>query len=255
MSDPNPKATQYLIRAGTNDLRSPKCGICTGFSEADDLVNDLVSCPHAFVLGCIMDRQINADKAWQIPFQMKQRIGDFAFFKLASLTEGEVKHHMTKPTPLHHYNNRMAGFFFRAIRHIDANYSGHAEQIWNNKPSSAEIVYRFLQFPGVGQKIATMAANILVRDFKIPVSDKYSIDISMDTHVQRVVKRVYGFPPKTKPERLIFFARALHPEYPGITDYGCYRIGKQWSRPKNPLCSQCEIGTLCKTGQHRRIMA
>ena len=42
----------------------------------------------------------------------------------------------------------------------------------------------------MGIKIATMNANILVRQFKIEFSDYYSIDISSDIHVRRILKRL-----------------------------------------------------------------
>ena len=42
------------------------------------------------------------------------------------------------------------------------------------------MVYRFLEFNGVGPKIASMAANILAREFKIPFADYFSIDISAE---------------------------------------------------------------------------
>ena len=35
-----------------------------------------------------------------------------------------------------------------------------------------------------------MATNILARQFKIPMSDYYSVDISLDVHIQRVLKRL-----------------------------------------------------------------
>ena len=64
-----------------------------------------------------------------------------------------------------------------ALRHVAERYEGREGKIWMDRPSSAELVYRFLEFEGVGPKIATMAASILVRRFKVSVSDHFSIDI------------------------------------------------------------------------------
>jgi endonuclease III len=52
------------------------------------------------------------------------------------------------------------------------------------------VVYRFLEFRGVGPKIASMPANILARHFKIPIADYYPIDISADVRVRRVFGRL-----------------------------------------------------------------
>ena len=40
---------------------------------------DLKSFPHLFVFACIMDSQINADKAWAILFEIAQVLGDEQF--------------------------------------------------------------------------------------------------------------------------------------------------------------------------------
>jgi hypothetical protein len=56
----------------------------TGNSDADNLLNDLQNYPHAFVLACIMDRQIRAEKAWMIPYEIKTEIGTFDFTQLLS---------------------------------------------------------------------------------------------------------------------------------------------------------------------------
>ena len=52
------------------------------------------------------------------------------------------------------------------------------------------IPLRRLEFRGAGPKIATMAANLLARHLKVPFSDYYSIDISVDVQVRRVLSRL-----------------------------------------------------------------
>lgn len=41
------------------------------------LVQDLDAHPHAFVLGCVADRQVPADRAWELPWRLSQRVGGF----------------------------------------------------------------------------------------------------------------------------------------------------------------------------------
>ncbi|RMF00953.1 MAG: iron-sulfur cluster loop, partial [Alphaproteobacteria bacterium] len=98
-------------------------------------------------------------------------------------------------------------------------------------PSSAMVVYRFLEFSGVGPKIATMAANILARSFKIPMADYYSIDISADVHVKRVFERLGLVDADPSVDQVIYRARSLNPEFPGLLDYPCWDIGRKWCKP------------------------
>jgi len=170
-----------LVREGRWHLRQPRRYIeFTGYREADELLNDLENYPHAFVIACIMDRQIKAEKAWRIPYELRRRVGFLAIERLGQLTIHDLKYFLEHPAPLHRFNTMMAENLFYAVQRITNQYEGDASAIWRGSPSSATIVRRFLEFRGVGQKIATMAANILVRDFHISVSDHYSIDISVE---------------------------------------------------------------------------
>lgn len=217
----------------------------TGIEEADKLLNSLDKFPHAFVIGCVMDRQMRAELAWSIPYRLYEKLDHFNLTKLANLSLSQIRKLMTKPDPLHRFPDEMSNNLQQAIKRIKIEYHGDASRIWRNKPSSAAVVYRFLQFRGIGPKIATMAANILARDYKIKFSDYYSIDISVDVHVRRVFKRLGLVNKKASTDELIYKARALYPEFPGLMDLPAWEIGRNWCKPAGPLCDDCYMGNIC----------
>lgn len=117
-------------------------------------------------------------------------------------------------------------------------------RIWKDRPTSAEVVYRFLEFDGIDPKIASMAVNILARDFKIRFADYYAIDISADVHVRRVFGRLGLCPPDAKIEQIIYKAGALYPKFPGIMDLACWEIGRNWCRRGKPACGGCYMNSV-----------
>jgi endonuclease III len=192
-----------------------------------------------------MDRQIRAELAWIIPYEISKRLGSFEFSHIASLSLSDVEQVMHEPEPLHRFPEAMSRNLYEAIQTIKDSYNGYAANIWLGEPSSAEIVYRFLQFRGIGPKIATMTANILAREFKIRMKDYYSIDISVDVHVRRVFGRLGLAREGASNEELIYKARAINPEFPGLIDLPLWEIGRTWCKTKHPNCDQCYMNGLC----------
>lgn len=191
-----------------------------------------------------MDRQIKSERAWMIPIHIKKLLGTFEMPALSDVSlEDYTK--IFIDNSLHRFNTVMAKAFYLAVQMIVKAYDGDASKIWSNRPSSAAVVYKFLQFEGYGIKIATMAVNILVRQFKVKFSDYYSIDISPDVHILRVLRRSGLVDKKAGIKSVIYKARELHPEFPGIIDFSCWEIGRKWCRPKNPNCKECIIATEC----------
>lgn len=164
---------------------------------------------------------------------------------LAALSPESVAEHLATPSALHRYPSKMAPVVYAALQRIAGLYDGDASRIWAGSPSSAAIVRRFLEFDGCGPKIATMAANILVRDFGVPVSDKYSIDVSVDVHVRRVVRRLGLVGPDCSDEEIIYRAREMNPKFPGVIDLGLWELGRSCCRPKSPTCEACNVKQLC----------
>ena len=246
------KIRDRLVEQGQKLFNAPRQFIpFTKVQEADVLLNDLTNHPHAFVLACVMDRQVKAEKAWLIPYLISEKIGEFSIGKLNSFTEAEINRLMSEPQPLHRFIDQMSGCFHKAVQRIVQEYDGDASRLWTGSPSSAEVVYRFLEFDGVGPKIGSMAANILARDFKIPFEDYFYIDISADVHVRRVFSRLGLCKENATVEQVIYKARALYPEFPGIMDWPCWEIGREWCKPHNPDCQQCYMKDLCPRGLQR----
>jgi endonuclease-3 len=247
-----PSVKDLLVQRGEKLLHAPPGRIAfTGNAVANDLLNDLQHYPHAFVLACVMDRQIKAELAWLIPHRFAQKLGDFEFSTLRALTLNDVRRLMTKPTPLHRFTEKMSVNFYGAVQRIANVYGGNASRIWSDEPPCYEVVARFRQFDGIGPKIAAMAVLILVREFKVALSDYAGLPIAADVHVQRVFYRLGLCRKDADPDEVVDRARSLHPEFPGILDTGAWEIGRTWCRPKNPRCSECFMHEVCPTAAHQ----
>jgi len=215
-----------------------------GGIDSNSFVNDLNNYPHAFVFACCMDRQTTSERAWTIPLKIKEIIGSFDMPVLISKSLDEYKVIFANNN-LHRFNDKMAEVFYKAVQKIHNDFHDDASLIWKDNPSSATVVYRFLEFDGVGIKIATMATNLLARHFKIPFSDYYSIDVSPDIHVRRVMKRLGLIKENDNNNMIIYKARELYPEFPGIIDDPLWEIGRKWCRPNNPDCENCIVKSEC----------
>lgn len=236
--------TDYLLKTGRQLFDQHQPPNFSGRAEADIVVTDLERHPHAFVLGCIADRQIRAERAWELPYLLGQRIGGLDFATLVELSPEQWQVAFLSPTPLHRYHAAMASYCRSAVARIASDYAGDAAAIWRDRPSSALVVQRFLAFDGVGPKIATMAANILARDFKVPMSDYYSIDVSVDRHVKRVLLRLGIVRKNATNEEIIYAARALSPTFPGLLDLPLWEIGRRYCRA-SPQCRDCPLCAPC----------
>lgn len=208
------------------------------------MLNDLKHCPHAFVLACCMDRQMKAELAWMTPYRISRLFGDFSMKTLASKSEEEYVA-VFMEQKLHRFSEIMGKVFHDAVQRIHVEYEDDAGKIWADRPSSAAVVRRFLEFNGVGVKIATMAANILACQCKIPFSDKCSIDVSPDVHVRRVMCRMGLVEKGAGIDEIIYKARELCPEFPGVIDFSLWRLGREICRADRPDCGHCPVASSC----------
>ena len=69
-----------------------------------------------------MDRQIKAERAWIIPFEIKEHLGSFKFHDLIEVPQEDyIK--IFNDLKLHRFNNTMAIVFFEALELVESIFS------------------------------------------------------------------------------------------------------------------------------------
>lgn len=209
------------------------------------ILSDIKSRPHMFVLGCVMDRQINADIAWDIPYKVCEHFNTWDIAQLANIDKTDLVNYFVT-NKLHRFPNDMGECFYEAVKIIHDDYNDDASNIWNNGVSSATVICRFLKFKGCGIKISTMAANILQRDAGIQFSDYSAIDVSPDVQVRRILFRLGLISDESDTTMTVYKAKEINPTFPGIIDLACWIWGRELCNPTNPLCIQCPLNDVCR---------
>lgn len=246
MSDYNWQDAASRLVSLCYDYNEKDAPIFTNDKHIDAVIADINNYPHLFVLSCLMDKQIKAERAWRIPYLICEKMcgGDFSFTPLTQLSIADVTAFF-QDNSLHRFNVDMAKVFVRAVARIKEVYNGDASKIWVGENSSAEIIYRFLCFEGCGIKIASMATNLLHRIFDVKYTDYSALDISPDIHIRRVLYRLGFVENMDDINAIIYRARSISPAYPGLLDKCCWEVGRNNCHATSPKCEECVLCSFC----------
>jgi uncharacterized HhH-GPD family protein len=243
ISEDSKQVAEALLKYGKKlkESHNTKDVEFTPDKEANDFI---LQNPLAFLVAVLCDQGIPAERAWALPYQLKQRLGHFEPLKISQMQTEELIKVMKSHPALHRFNRKMAKSIILACRKVVKSYDGDASKIWSDMPKSRDLENRFREFHGIGQKKASMAVNILARDFGVPVRDYENIDVSYDIHVRRVFLRS-GIVNDDSEKTIISAGRELNPSYPGALDLPAWNIGRNWCHPSAPVCEDCPINGVC----------
>ncbi|WP_297421811.1 endonuclease III [Thermococcus sp.] len=97
-------------------------------------------------------------------------------------------------------------------------------------------IHELMKLPGIGRKCANIVLAYGFGKQAIPV----------DTHVNRISKRLGLAPPKVAPEKVEEYLKELIPEDRWIyVNHAMVDHGKSICRPVKPLCEECPLRELC----------
>ena len=199
--------------------------------------------PFAFLLAVIFDQGIPAERAWRAPYELMRRLGHLDPARMLA-DPVRVRAAVAQPPVLHRYREKMPDWLVAAARIVLHDYAGDAARIWNDQPTARQLQQRLDRFPGIGQKKAAMAVEILDRDLGKTIRELEGSDIAYDVHVRRVFLRT-GLAEYDDLDHMVDVARRAYPERPGAIDMPAWLIGRQWCHAGFPDCPACVLRDVC----------
>lgn len=208
--------------------------------EANQLVIDDA---FAFLVAVIADMGIKAERAWALPYELRQRLGYFDPVTIAA-SGAAVAQAVQESPKLHRFVNLVPAWIVQAARIVVDQYVGDAGRLWGDTPTATELRRRLERFPGIAQKKAAMAVEILEHQLKVPLGELTGSDVAFDVHLRRVFLCT-GIAQHDDVGEMVAAAQALYPERPGALDLPAWDIGRRWCHPRHPDCALCPLRVAC----------
>jgi len=244
----NPEAAASLLAFGRELAESSAAQADGGFSGhalADAL---LEAEPNAFLLGALFTQGIPAERAWAGPWLLRERLGTLDLGYLASHPEA-VRAAVQEPPMLHRFKETLPRWISAAAQRLVTDYDSDAANIWPAGSHVVDVTERLSAFDGIGRKKAVMAVEILMRHFGVELEGRECGQVAYDVHVRRVFLRS-GIADIDSVEAIEAAAALASPEAPGTLDLAAWLVGRDWCRPKVPLCDQCRLCEHCARRTH-----
>lgn len=200
--------------------------------------------PFALLIGVLADYQIQARRAWALPFHLRERLGELSPEKLAEMSVDEIEAKIRNPKSLHRFPRQMAMNIQQAARRVSKEYGGKAENIWATG-SLVEFKRRLVLFRGMGKtKKVPMMIKMLIRDHGVFVDNPAGVHLAYDEQLRRVLLRT-GLMRDDSVLEMERVGQLLNPEYPAAFDDALWLIGENFCHTRKPDCAHCPLTKTC----------
>jgi endonuclease III len=208
-----------------------------------------------FLLGCVFDRGVKWELAWDAGKYLNKDLGDKndpekVWREIIKMKGKKLADYMltgNKGKAFHRFWRTYARLLPDTAKHMLDYYNGDARMIWKDQGNPRVIEKRFDDIPTIGPAIAKMAVIILIKDYgQLQDKEQYkNLDVKPDVHVTRVFKRAGLVPRDANMEAVVEAARKYSPEDPSLLDTAAWNIGLKWCHATKPNCRNCVISALC----------
>ena len=139
---------------------SPDALHITGDEHADQVLTDD---PFALLVGMLLDQQYPMEHAFRGPAKILDRFGTLDPATIAAADPEEFAVMASTPPAIHRYGRSMAGRVQAVAQIVTDQYDGHAERLWTEATSGADLLARVMALPGFGKQKAQIFTALLAK--------------------------------------------------------------------------------------------
>ena len=132
-------------------------------AQDDDADKVLSEDPFALLVGMLLDQQYPMEHAFRGPAKILDRFGTLDPATIAAADPEEFAVMASTPPAIHRYGRSMAGRVQAVAQIVADQYDGHAERLWTEATSGADLLARVMALPGFGKQKAQIFTALLAK--------------------------------------------------------------------------------------------
>ena len=136
----------------------------TGDPHADQVLTDS---PFALLVGMMLDQQYPMEHAFRGPAKVLDRFGSLEPAAIAAADPAEFKALCSTPPAIHRFPGSMAERLQTLAAIVEEQYGGHAERIWTEASSGADLLKRVMALPGFGRQKAQIFTALVAKQLDV----------------------------------------------------------------------------------------
>lgn len=136
----------------------------TGDPAADKVLDDS---PFALLAAMMLDQQYPMEHAFRGPAKVLDRFGSLEPAAIAAADPATFKALCSTPPAIHRFPGSMAERLQTLAGIVEEQYGGHAERLWTEATSGADLVKRVMELPGFGRQKAQIFAALVAKQLGV----------------------------------------------------------------------------------------
>src|SRR3954452_21681656 len=153
----------------------------TGDPAADKVLDDSA---FALLAGMMLDQQYPMEHAFRGPAKVLDRFGSIEPAAIAAADPAEFQALCSTPPAIHRFPGSMAERLQTLAAIVEERYGGHAERLWTEATSGADLMKRLTELPGFGRQKAAIFTALVAKQLGVrPAGWEEAVgDYALDGH-------------------------------------------------------------------------